>query len=133
MRFEDLPDSSLSQSTRDSVFSLSDENITSDAVVDADHLIATNNLLINSQQHSLANNWSSLYDQDNPSNFEYSYFEGSQPDVLDELQSVRSNNLDVAKHQYQLSYELALDNMLTPFANHVPTAASPLTISSKQK
>ena len=56
-----------------------------------------------------------------------SYYAGSQEDVYKELNEVPKNNhLDVtSRHQYQLSYELALDNMLTPFISH-PPIISPL-------
>ena len=38
----------------------------------------------------------------------------------------------VAGHQYQLSYELALDNVLTPFANPAPISTLALaSITSK--
>jgi len=33
---------------------------------------------------------------------------------------VMGGPVGVAGHQYQLSYELALDNVLTPFSNPVP-------------
>ena len=41
--------------------------------------------------------------------------EASELDVLHELRSPTSDH-GMCKHSYQLSYELALDNMLTPFA-----------------
>ena len=71
---------------------------------------------------SLGSSWSSLY-TGAASDFETSseisdarYLEGSQSDVFQELQAQQYDLLAPAKHQYQLSYELALDNMLTPFA-----------------
>ena len=133
--FEDLHDTSLLHTKRDSVISLSDENISSNAIVDTHHL-GSNSHFANGQDQSLSSSWSSLFDLEDlesPNDSEYGFFEGSQVDVYQELRSTKpSNDLDVAKHQYQLSYELALDNMLTPFANHVPSVASPLT-HAKQK
>ena len=63
-----------------------------------------------------------------------SYYIGSQEDVYKELNEVPKNNrLDVtSRHQYQLSYELALDNMLTPFISHAPII-SPLVTASIKK
>ena len=72
---------------------------------------------------SLGSSWNSLY-EGAASDFETSseisdahYFEGSQTDVFQELQAQQYDLLAPTKHQYQLSYELALDNMLTPFAS----------------
>lgn len=42
--------------------------------------------------------------------------EGSEMDVLQEMKS-QSTAADTPNHGYQLSYELALDNMLTPFVH----------------
>lgn len=135
VRFEELEDKTLSHVKRDSIISLSDESIPSDAT---HHLLVTNSHFPNGQDRSLSSSWSSLYDVDdfeNSNDSEYSYFEGSQVDVFQELGSAQQqgNHLDVAKHHYQLSYELALDNVLTPFANHMPPIASPLMKTSKQK
>ena len=47
---------------------------------------------------------------------ESAHHEGSQWDVLQELTS-HPYDAGTSSHSYQLSYELALDNMLTPFAN----------------
>ena len=57
---------------------------------------------------------------------------GSQGDVYQELASYHEGGAmggakDQAGHQYQLSYEMALDNVLTPFAPSQPI--SPLTHS----
>jgi hypothetical protein len=43
-------------------------------------------------------------------------YENSQMDVLQEMRA-HPFELETQKHSYQLSYELALDNMLTPFAS----------------
>lgn len=49
---------------------------------------------------------------------ESGYHESSQVDILQEMKSHPLHNyLEVHKHGYQLSYELALDNMLTPFVS----------------
>lgn len=45
-------------------------------------------------------------------------FQGSQGDLLQEMRvHAMPSHLMAPKHGYQLSYELALDNMLTPFAS----------------
>lgn len=45
-------------------------------------------------------------------------FHGSQGDLLQEMRvHAMPNHLMAPKHGYQLSYELALDNMLTPFVS----------------
>lgn len=64
-----------------------------------------------------------------------SYYMGSQGDVYRELNEHAQypgkgqSALGVAGHQYQLSYELALDNILTPFAPPAPII-SPLARST---
>lgn len=85
---------------------------------------------------SLNSSWNSLYDGvgafDSPG--DNSYYSGSQEDVFKEINEIPKNtSLDVAsRHQYQLSYELALDNMLTPFISHTPII-SPLATASASK
>lgn len=70
--------------------------------------------------------WSNVFDGmgglDTSESDSSSYYVGSQEDILKELNEVPKNNhLNVtSRHQYQLSYELALDNMLTPFISHTP-------------
>lgn len=49
-------------------------------------------------------------------------YQNSQVDLLQEMGGPFPNHLEANKHGYQLSYELALDNMLTPFA---PSALQP--------
>ena len=55
---------------------------------------------------------------------------GSQSDLFQELSELEPRSrqqLDTAsRHQYQLSYELALDNVLTPFASNPAPTISPL-------
>lgn len=86
---------------------------------------------------SLTSSWNSLYNSvgafNHPENDSSRFFVGSQEDVYKELNEVPKNNhLDVTtRHQYQLSYELALDNMLTPFV-HTPMI-SPLASSAMSK
>ena len=46
---------------------------------------------------------------------------------------VSGDPVGVAGHQYQLSYELALDNVLTPFANPVPPISSLALMSITSK
>ncbi len=41
--------------------------------------------------------------------------------------------IGVAGHQYQLSYELALDNVLTPFVNPAPISSLALNSVSSNK
>ena len=60
--------------------------------------------------------WHSLKNSDlEGSEVESAYYESSQSDLLHDMGS--HPHLEVHKHGYQLSYELALDNMLTPFAS----------------
>ena len=67
---------------------------------------------------SLTSSWNNIEDDFDQG---YSYFESSQADALRELNEISRvphpsrHHLDVGRHQYQLSYELALDNVLTPF------------------
>ena len=76
-----------------------------------------------------------LYDAPVNSSWDHSdgYFHGSQGDLFQELSGFPGGGGEVetlggAAHQYQLSYELALDNVLTPF---VPLPAiSPLALST---
>ena len=71
---------------------------------------------------------------DTPESDSSSYYVGSQEDILKELNEVPKNNhLNAgSRHQYQLSYELALDNMLTPFISHTPIV-SPLATAGLSK
>lgn len=71
---------------------------------------------------------------DTPESDSSSYYVGSQEDILKELNEVPKNNhLNVtSRHQYQLSYELALDNMLTPFISPTPMV-SPLATTAVSK
>lgn len=86
----------------------------------------------------LNSSWSNVYDgmggRDTPESDSSSYYVGSQEDILKELNEVPKNNhLNAAsRHQYQLSYELALDNMLTPFTSHAPIV-SPLATAAQSK
>ena len=63
--------------------------------------------------------WHSLEggsDDDTSSNSDY--FQGSQVDVLQEMKvHPLSSHLMAPKHGYQLSYELALDNVLSPVSS----------------
>ena len=90
-----------------------------------------------SEQPSYNSSWSSLFDDAfNTLSTDSSYcYVGSQEDAFQELNEMHKNksHLEVsARHQYQLSYELALDNMLTPFISH-PPIISPLASSSVSK
>ena len=93
---------------------------------------------ISSEQSSLNSSWSSLFEgafDTVATDSSYCYV-GSQEDAFKELNEMpkNKNHLGVtARHQYQLSYELALDNMLTPFISSHPPIISPLASSSVSK
>ena len=67
---------------------------------------------------------------------------GSQEDLFQELgvdrvppfpgQRAQEGEELPAHHNYQLSYELALDNVLTPFVPPAPLVMSPLAKTSKK-
>ena len=66
---------------------------------------------------------------------------GSQEDLFQELNAEHAPSYTgvpggqegmPGHHGYQLSYELALDNMLTPFAPPPPLVVSPLTRNAKK-
>ena len=84
------------------------------------------NAMVLGEEPYLNSSWSNVYDAmgglDTSEGDSSSYYVGSQEDILKELNEVPKNNhLNVtSRHQYQLSYELALDNMLTPFTSHTP-------------
>lgn len=74
---------------------------------------------------TFTSSWTNLYDEvADQYDSDLPYYMGSQSDVfqeLHELQMQSNHHLGDMKHahQYQLSYELALDNMLTPFASYI--------------
>ena len=86
----------------------------------------------------LNSSWNNVYDGmgglDTAESDSSSYYVGSQEDVFKELNELPKNNhLNIgSRHQYQLSYELALDNMLTPFTSPTPIV-SPLATASVSK
>lgn len=63
---------------------------------------------------TLTASWHSL--EGNTGHEPCSDYQNSQVDLLQEMGGPFPNRLEANKHGYQLSYELALDNMLTPFA-----------------
>ena len=68
---------------------------------------------------ALTTSWQSLEESSDveTGGSESAYYQGSQADILQEMRShPMPSHLETHKHGYQLSYELALDNMLTPFA-----------------
>lgn len=72
---------------------------------------------------SLTASWHSLEDNSDFVVHEpCSEYQNSQADLLQEMGGPFPNRFEANKHGYQLSYELALDNMLTPFA---PSALQP--------
>ncbi len=84
------------------------------------------------KRSALSSSWNSLF-RAGISDFETSsespesrFVEGSQPDFDDVLGMSAplhpTSHLLEARHGYQLSYELALDNVLTPIANSQPTS-----------
>ena len=73
---------------------------------------------------TFTSSWTNLYDEvADRFDSDMPYYMGSQSDVFQELHELQMQNHHLGDmkhaHQYQLSYELALDNMLTPFASHV--------------
>ena len=93
---------------------------------------------LSSEQSSLNSSWNSLFNGrggfDTPESDSSCYYVGSQDEVYKELNEVpKKSPLDVStRHQYQLSYELALDNVLTPFIPHAPII-SPLASSATMR
>ena len=80
---------------------------------------------------SLSSSWNSLFDVgdfESPPDSDYLYFEGSQATSFQPMV-----NYDDPKHHYQLSYELALDNLLTPFVGVQPEVDSESVSSSHLK
>lgn len=129
-------------SSHDNKLSLSNDNISNDpAVADSTHF---NNQLsvpklsidpVDPLSLSSASSWNSLFDVgdfESPPDTDYNYFGGSQVGEFEDQSTNAQGSYDVAKHQYQLSYELAIDNVLTPFANHGPPVESPLVLSRRR-
>ncbi len=115
----------------DGALSRSDKN-TSDIVVDSCHYKKQLNVPKRPVE-PLSSSWNSLFDIgdfESPPDTEYHYFEGSQANTF----SVNEprGKYDMSKHQYQLSYELALDNVLTPFVDSGPAVKSPLVFSRRR-
>ena len=68
-------------------------------------------------QQSLSSSWNSLVGSEvSDLDSDISPYAASQVDVFGELPLDQAPLESVPAHQYQLSYELALDNVLTPFA-----------------
>jgi len=77
-------------------------------------------------RNSLTSSWNNVHGEE-ADDFETSseisdmpYYMGSQSDVFHELHELQNQQIGDIQHthQYQLSYELALDNMLTPFSSY---------------
>ncbi len=99
----------------------------------SDYLFHLEDDLPGLRRSPLSSSWNALFGagiSDFETSFEVSespYLEGSQSDILNDVMQLSTSalapsHLLEARHSYQLSYELALDNVLTPIVNSQPTS-----------
>lgn len=114
-----------------------DESVLTDVVVDSNHFVEPLNVPKQSTStEQSSSSWNTLF---NLGDFESSpdtYYEGYESSAVNSSGEPPVDKsrpkYDVAKHQYQLSYEMALDNVLTPFADNGHAMESPLLFARRR-